>query len=91
MTRGNDFIILGIILLIVAGGLYYYTLTPVERTITTQEYVTKERVVTKKELYHVKRCQKTRDCYCLQRSVIADSHMIFSLMSIWVIAEPFKP
>ena len=89
MSRRNDFIVLGIILLIVAGGLFYYTANPVERTYTTQEYVTKERVVTKERIVpHETLVKKTRDVIVYTDSIIKDSYKDLQPGDFSIIAEP---
>ncbi|MCC7573653.1 MAG: hypothetical protein KO464_09780 [Candidatus Methanofastidiosum sp.] len=78
MGRRNDFIVLGLILLIVAGGLFYYTTIPFQRTITTQEYVTKENIVIKERIVPQERLVKrTRDVIVYTNSTIVDSEKNF--------------
>ena len=93
MSRRNDFIVLGIILLIVAGGLFYYTANPVERTYTTQEYVTKERVIIKERTVpHETLVKKTREVIVYSNSTLADSYKDFEPDEYMIIAEPvLKP
>ncbi|KYC54050.1 MAG: hypothetical protein AMQ74_00195 [Candidatus Methanofastidiosum methylothiophilum] len=93
MARRNDFIVIGIILLIVAGGLFYYTTIPFERTYTTQEYVTKERVVIKERVVpQEKLVKRTRDVIVYTNSTIADSVRDFQPDEYITLGEPLmKP
>jgi len=80
MSRRNDFIVLGIILLIVASGLFYYTTNPIERTYTAQEYVTKERVILKERTVpHETLVKKTREVIVYSNSTLADSYKDFEV------------
>ena len=93
MSRRNDFIVLGIILLIVASGLFYYTTNPIERTYTAQEYVTKERVILKERTVpHETLVKKTREVIVYSNSTLADSYKDFEVNEFMIIAEPvLKP
>ncbi len=93
MERRNHFVVLGIILLIVAGGLFYYTTIPFQRTITTQEYVTLENVVIKERIVpQEKLVKKTRDVIVYTNSTIADSVKYFERDEYITLGEPYlKP
>ncbi|HOE93469.1 MAG TPA: hypothetical protein PLK11_07110 [Methanofastidiosum sp.] len=78
MVRRTHFVVLGLILLIIAGGLFYYTTIPFERTITTQEYVTKERIeILERVVPKEKLVKKTRDVTVYADTTIADSSKEF--------------
>lgn len=88
MDRKKMFIVLGIVLLIISGGLYYFTIIPIERTITTQEYVTKEKVVTKertvpKEIL----VKKTREVAIYRDVLVVDSYRDFESNEYIVIKD----
>lgn len=93
MAGRNDFIVIGIILLIVAGGLFYYTTIPFEKTYTTQEYVTKERVIIKERTVPQERLVKrTRDVIVYTNSTIVDSSKDFQPDEYITLGEPLmKP
>ena len=93
MARRNDFIVLGLILLIVAGGLFYYTTIPFQRTITTQEYVTKENIVIKERIVpQEKLVKRTRDVIVYTNSTIVDSVKDFLPNDYITLGEPLlKP
>ena len=93
MARRNDFIVLGLILLIVAGGLFYYTTIPFQRTITTQEYVTKENIVIKERIVpQEKLVKRTRDVIVYTNSTLVDSVKDFLPNDYITLGEPLlKP
>ena len=93
MAKRTDFIVLGLILLIVAGGLFYYTTLPLQRTITTEEYVTKERVEIKERIVpQEKLVKRTRDVIVYTNSTIADSEKYFERDEFITLGEPLlKP
>lgn len=93
MARRNDFIIIGIILLIIGGGLFYYTTIPFEKSYTTQEYVTKERVVIKeRNVPQEKLVKRTRDVIVYTNSTIVDSVRDFLPDEYITLGEPLmKP
>ena len=89
MARRNDFIVLGLILLIVAGGLFYYTTLPFQRTVTTQEYVTKERIEIRERIVpQEKLVKRTRDVIVYTNSTIIDSVKDFEPNDYITLGEP---
>ena len=93
MPRRTDFIVLGLILLIVAGGLFYYTTLPFQRTITTQEYVTKENIVIKERIVpQEKLVKRTREVIVYTNSTLEDSFKDFQPNDYITVGEPLlKP
>ena len=93
MAGRNDFIVLGLILLIVAGGLFYYTTIPMQRTVTTQEYVTLERVeIRERTVPQEKLVKRTREVIAYSNSTIADAVKNFESNEYITLGEPLlKP
>ncbi|HII94598.1 MAG TPA: hypothetical protein HA367_02505 [Candidatus Methanofastidiosum sp.] len=93
MAKRNDFIVLGLILLIVAGGLFYYTTIPFQRTVTTQEYVTLERVeVRERTVPKETLVKRSREVIAYTNSTIADSVKDFEPNDYITLGEPLlKP
>lgn len=93
MAGRNDFIVLGIILLIVAGGLFYYTTIPFQRTVTTQEYVTMERIeIRERTVPQEKLVKRTRDVIAYTNSTIADAVKNFETNEYITLGDPLmKP
>lgn len=93
MAGRNDFIVLGLILLIVAGGLFYYTTIPFQRTVTTQEYVTMERIeIRERTVPQEKLVKRTREVIAYTNSTIIDSVKNFEANEYMVLGEPLlKP
>ncbi|KYC44446.1 MAG: hypothetical protein APG12_01581 [Candidatus Methanofastidiosum methylothiophilum] len=93
MAKRTDFIVLGLILLIIAGGLFYYTTIPFERTVTTQEYVTKERIEIRERVVPKETLVKrTREVIVYTNSTIVDSAKDFQPNEYITLGEPLmKP
>lgn len=93
MAKRTDFIVLGLILLIVAGGLFYYTTIPLQRTVTTQEYVTKERIEIRERIVpQEKLVKRTREVIVYTNSTIIDSSKDFEPNEYITLGEPLlKP
>ncbi len=88
MKKRTDFIILGVVLLLVAGGLFYYTTIPFERTVETQEYVTKEEVVMRERTVPQERLvRRTREAVTYTDTTLADTTRNFDRDQYIVIAD----
>lgn len=93
MIRRTHFVVLGLILLIMAGGLFYYTTISFERTVTTQEYVTKERIeLIERTVPKETMVKRTRDVTVYANTTIVDSKKDFQKNDYITLGEPLlKP
>lgn len=88
MKKRTDFIVLGIILFIVAGGLFYYTTIPFERTVQRQEVVTIEDIVIRERTVPRERLvRETENVVNYTDRTLADTAREFAIEDYIVVSE----